>query len=81
MNFVSLLKQKAQDISNKLASKPTCVKITDRLFHCNYPESTQVFSTLMKQCEGNTLQMWNLSEYPYPPEIKKAIENLGGELH
>lgn len=73
MNFLNSVVGKINTLTKTLSEKYPCVQITDRLYHIRYPNSINELEQIIPSKESH-IQIWNLSEYKYPPELMEELK-------
>jgi hypothetical protein len=70
MNLFAKIKEKANRISERFTTPKTeLTEICKQVYHLPYPTNPQLFAAITRELSAQQLQVWNLSEYPYPPAI------------
>ena len=75
MNLLNSLVGKVIQINQKLATPITFTFISERVFHCSYPNDAKDFkASLHNQFGGKNIQIINLSEYAYSGYTEKIFQ-------
>ncbi len=77
MKIFNKIINQATKITERFGPKLEITEICERVYHCPYPADSSTFQPILKALQPQNIEIWNLSQYVYPKELRENLEKMG----